>query len=211
MFVKLTGRTCVVIGGGQVAWRKILGLRECQATVHVVAMQVVEPIRQMQQTGEIRLRQGAYQPNDLGDAFLVVAATNDIAVNTQIYQDCAARNILCNVVDQPELCHFYYAATHTCGDLKIAISTNVGAPGISTQIKTQIAALYPPSYAAYLTYIKKLRETVKEKIADEAERKRIMERVIHDLDLRARAQDPTFAEHIAQLDYHQEVTRWQSR
>ena len=155
--------------------------------------------------------EGTYQPDDLSSVFLVVAATNDMTANTQIYQDCAARNILCNVVDQPDLCHFYYAATHTCGDLKIAISTNAGAPGISSQIKAKIADLYPPTFALYLAYIKKMRETVKEKIADEAQRKVIMERIIQDQSLVEQSQEPSFARHVEQLDYAEEVERWRLR
>ena len=208
LFLVLKGKICTVVGGGGIAWRKILGLLECEAAVRVIALACRPEILQLKNDRKIELFVRAYQPGDLAGSCLVVAATNDVAVNRQIYQECTAANILCNVVDNRELCHFYYASTYTCGDLKIAISTNGAAPALGRKIKADLAARYPAEFAPYLTYLQKMRETVKVNIATEAERKAILEKIVADADFLRQFQEADFCRAIETLDFTKESEKW---
>jgi precorrin-2 dehydrogenase/sirohydrochlorin ferrochelatase len=167
MFVNLKNRLCTVVGGGKVALRKILALLECQASVRVIAPTSVQRIIHLSHAKNIDLREQPYQKCDITDSFLVIAATNDAEVNKQIYQDCTTLHILCNVVDHPDLCHFYVPAVYQCGDLKIAISTNGISPVLAKKIKAELSETYPEEFLPYLKYLQKIRETVKLKIAEE--------------------------------------------
>ncbi|MBD3308745.1 bifunctional precorrin-2 dehydrogenase/sirohydrochlorin ferrochelatase [candidate division KSB3 bacterium] len=208
IFIDLTGKTCTVIGGGTVALRKIRGLLDCQATVRVVSPASVSPIRDLHQAQQLTLHERAYQPADLNGSFLVVAATNDAAVNTQIYQECTALHILCNVVDKPELCNFYYASVYTQGDLKIAISTNGISPALARRIKAQLADLYPDEFTPYLKYLRGIREVVKMTIPEESQRKAILEKIVSDPSLRTQCKDGQFCQAIDTLDFFKELEKW---
>ena len=109
MFVNLKEKTCTVVGGGKVALRKILSLLECHASVRVIAPTAVQQIIQLHHEKKIDLHERAYQKHDIKGSFLVIAATDDAEVNRQIYQECTVLHIFCNVVDSPDLCHFYAA------------------------------------------------------------------------------------------------------
>jgi precorrin-2 dehydrogenase/sirohydrochlorin ferrochelatase len=208
MFVNLHAKPCTVIGGGAIAFRKILGLLECDACVRVISPGAIPQVLQLFHEKKIDLVERAYQQDDITGAFLVVAATNDMEVNTQIFHDCAARNILCNVVDKPHLCNFYYAATYTRGNLKIAISTNGVAPALARKITTDLANLYPEEFESYLEYLRRIRETVKEKIPEESTRHAILKNIAADSSILTRCKDERFRQQIASLDYFREVEKW---
>lgn len=211
IFLKLNNQLCTVVGGGQVAARKISGLLECQAIVQVIACSAIPALHQLCQEQKIELHERAYQPGDIQGSLLVVAATNNDRLNTQIAQECAQQRILCNVVDTPELCNFYYASVYTCGDLKIAISTNGAAPALGKKIRAELAERYPDTLLPYLSYLQKMREIVKEKIASTAQRQQILEIIVHDAEFLARCQQPEFRDHLDALDYAEELEAWLSK
>lgn len=207
MFVKLQARPCLVIGGGYVALRKIRALLESQAAVRVIAPQSVEAIRTLAQEQRLTLNERAYQQQDVHGTALVIAATDNADVNRQIAQDCAQVNILCNVVDCPELSTFYCASVYRCGDLKIAISTNGIAPALARKIKTDLAEMYQADLIPYLKFLQRMREVVKATIADKSLRQQIFRCMAHDTDLLARFQEQGADPERDIPDLHQELER----
>ncbi len=208
MFVKLKEQTCTVIGGGVVALRKILLLLECEASVRVISPKFIQQIIQLHHEKKIELQEWVYQKQDIVDSFLVIAATDDADVNKRIYHDCADLHILCNVVDNPELCHFYTSSVYACGDLKIAISTNGIAPALARKIKAELSEIYPHEFIPYLKYLRKIRETVKIKIPRESKRKEILEKIVHDSGFLNQFKDEHFCQEIDNLDFFEEVEKW---
>src|SRR5579863_8588021 len=110
LFLKLAGRRCLVVGGGKLAEAKMHGLMRCGAEVRVVAPEVTPFIREAASLRQIAWQERCFLPSDLAGVFLVVAATNSPAVHEEIFRRCQQANILCNIVDDPEHCDFYYPA-----------------------------------------------------------------------------------------------------
>ena len=110
MFMKLTGRPCLVVGAGRVGEPKIGGLIDTGASIHVVAIAGSEQVREWGREGKIDLELRAFSKHDLDGKFLAVVATNSPSLNQLIYREAQQRGVLCNVVDVPELCDFYYPA-----------------------------------------------------------------------------------------------------
>src|ERR1700721_2167499 len=124
MFVKLDGRQVLVVGAGRVGEPKIRGLLPTGARIRVVAREASQAVRQWAIDGEIILEERGFVPSALENVFLVVVATSSRDVNQMIYDEAQSRRILCNVVDVPQQCDFYYPAVVQRGDLRIAISTS---------------------------------------------------------------------------------------
>ena len=124
IFLKLDGRLAVLIGGGGVALRKAESLLSVGARLKVVAKVVVDELSSLCRQKNVELIEGEYSKDFLTGAVLAIAATDDNKLNKQIYEDCRALGVLCNVVDVPELCDFFVPAVVKRGDLQIAISTN---------------------------------------------------------------------------------------
>ena len=129
--LKLRGRLCVVVGGGVIAESKIESLLAAEAHVVVIAPQVTETVIARARAGQIEWQARAFAAEDLCGAFLVVAGTSSPQVNHEVFQQCEADGILCNVVDDPEYCHFYYPAVVRRGALQIAISTEGQSPALA--------------------------------------------------------------------------------
>jgi siroheme synthase-like protein len=146
-FISLTGRDCLVIGGGTVAQRKIETLLECQARVRVISPQVVSRVAELAAAGSIELVDRGYAEGDLDGAFLVVSATNDAAVNQQVSLEAARRGQLINVVDDPDHSNFIVPATLNRGDITIAVSTAGTSPALARRIKHDIEESIGAEYA----------------------------------------------------------------
>jgi precorrin-2 dehydrogenase/sirohydrochlorin ferrochelatase len=164
IFLKLTGRRCLVIGAGNLAESKIESLRAAHAHVTVIAPHARERILDLAAAGEIDLHQRAYAPGDLADAevpfFLVVTATNDPAVNRAVYHEAVAANVLCNAVDDPPFCDFYFPSVVRRGDLQIAISTAGASPALAQRLRKEINAQLPLDTGDWLTDLGNLRREV---------------------------------------------------
>jgi precorrin-2 dehydrogenase/sirohydrochlorin ferrochelatase len=125
-FLKLNGRRCLVIGAGRVAEEKIESLLRAEADVRVVAPAATDRVRGWARAGKIRWDARKFRSSDLKDIFLVVAATSSPALHARIFREARRRGVLCNVVDDPAHCDFYYGAVVRRGALQIAISTGKG-------------------------------------------------------------------------------------
>ena len=160
MFVKLEGKRCLVVGAGKVGEPKIGGLIETGARVHVVALEASEAVHQWAEDGKITLEIRAFVSADLDRTFLAVVATASRELNSSIYREAQQRGILCNVVDVPEYCDFYYPAVVRRGDLQIAISTNGQSPSLAQKLRQQLERQFGPGYARWVAELGETRKLV---------------------------------------------------
>jgi precorrin-2 dehydrogenase / sirohydrochlorin ferrochelatase len=160
IFLKLTGRRCVVVGAGHLAESKIASLRTADAALTVIAPEVSEAIAEQATTGELMLHQRAYKQGDLAGAFLVVAATNDPAVNRAVFAEATATGVLCNAVDDPPFCDFYFPSVVRRGDLQIAISTAGNSPALAQQLRKELNEQLPLDLGDWLADLGNLRREV---------------------------------------------------
>lgn len=160
LFLKLTGRPTVVIGAGYLAESKIESLLAAQAHVTVVAPRVNERVRELADGGEIELHERPYRHGDLAGAFLAVAATDDAAVNRDIFTEAEAAGVLVNAVDDPPFCDFYFPSVVRRGDLLIAISTAGQSPALAQRLRKEINVLLPLDTGDWLTEVGNLRREV---------------------------------------------------
>jgi uroporphyrin-III C-methyltransferase/precorrin-2 dehydrogenase/sirohydrochlorin ferrochelatase len=161
IFVKLQGRSAVVVGGGNIAAGKIPGLLQAQAHVRVIAPQINSQICALVDAGEIEWFAKEFAPDDLQDASLVIAATSLQAVNVAVFQAAEAHGIFCNAVDDITNCHFYYGSIVQRGDLQIAISTNGKSPALAQRLRKELEQQYPTEYAAWLDSLGAAREKLR--------------------------------------------------
>ena len=127
----LSGKICIVIGGGKVAERKVQGLLACGARVTVVSPELTTGLEELAAEEKINLIQRPYQEGDLLGAFLAIAATDEPQVQRRVHAEAMHANLLLNVADVPELCNFILPASLRRGDLVIAVSTGGRSPALA--------------------------------------------------------------------------------
>jgi precorrin-2 dehydrogenase/sirohydrochlorin ferrochelatase len=160
MFLKLEGKRCLVVGAGKVGEPKIAGLIDTGAAIHVIAMEASEAVREWAKAGKIVLELRAFRADDLRDVFLAVVATASRDLNESIYREAQRRGTLCNVVDVPDYCDFYYPAVVRRGDLQIAISTNGQSPSLSQKLRQQLERQFGEGYAHWVAELGATRKLV---------------------------------------------------
>jgi len=160
IFLKLTGRPCIVIGAGNLAESKIESLRAANARVTVVAPTASAPIIEMAEAGEVVWHRRLYAAGDLAGQFLVVAATDVPEVNRAVFAEAEAAGILINAVDDPPFCDFYFPSVVRRGDLQIAISTAGASPALAQRLRKEINALLPLDAGDWLAELGNLRREV---------------------------------------------------
>jgi precorrin-2 dehydrogenase/sirohydrochlorin ferrochelatase len=174
MFLKLQGRPCLVVGAGTVAESKISSLLEADARVRVVAPEATSQVRSWVQAKRVEWLQRGFQPDDIDGMFLVVAATSSTELHEQIFQEATRRGVLCNIVDVPELCDFYYPAVVQRGALQIAISTSGQSPALAQRLRIELEEQFGPEYEAWLEYLGEARDKLQIQKLDPEERKRLL-------------------------------------
>jgi precorrin-2 dehydrogenase/sirohydrochlorin ferrochelatase len=178
MFLKLDGRRCVVVGAGAVGESKIEGLMRCRAQVTVVAPEASARVREWAAGSEVVWHQREYVPKDMDGAFVVVAATSSGEVNHAIAADARQRGVLCNVVDDPEYCDFFYPAVVQRGALQIAVSTAGAAPALASRLRKELEEQFGPEYEAWLVRLDQERRQILATVADPAHRRARMEELV---------------------------------
>ena len=174
MFLKLGGRPCLVVGAGTVAESKIASLIEADARVLVVAPDATPEVRSWAQAKRVEWRQRGFQPSDLDGMFIVVAATSSTELHKQIFQEATQRGVLCNIVDVPELCDFYYPAVVQRGALQIAVSTSGQSPALAQRLRIELEEQFGPEYQEWLEYLGEARDKLQLQQLDPEERKRLL-------------------------------------
>jgi precorrin-2 dehydrogenase len=177
MLVDLRGRRCLVVGAGNVAAGKIVGLLGLGAQVEVVSPKAVQRIRKRVRTGTLIWRQRGFRAKDVEGAFLVIAATNSTKINEAVFKACKARGILCNAVDDPEHCDFFYPAVVRRGPLQIAISTHGSSPALASRLRRELEKQFGPEWSAWVEHIGKLRREMLSREMRPTTRKRRLEQI----------------------------------
>jgi precorrin-2 dehydrogenase/sirohydrochlorin ferrochelatase len=174
MFMKLEGRSCLVVGAGAIGEPKIESLLTSGASVRVIAPQVSPAVAEWARTGAIVWEAREFKATDFDGVFLVIAATSSREVNGAIFHEAQQRNILCNVVDDPEYCDFYYPAVVRRGDLQLAISTNGHSPALAQRIRRELETQFGPEYSEWLEELGKIRQQLFASGMNPDERRRLL-------------------------------------
>jgi precorrin-2 dehydrogenase/sirohydrochlorin ferrochelatase len=177
MFLKLEGRQCLVVGAGRIGEPKIGGLLDTGARIRVVALDASPAVREWARAGKIELDLRAFLAEDLDGTFLAVVATNSRSLNERVYHEAQRRGVLCNVVDVPDLCDFFYPAVVRRGDLQIAISTAGQSPSLAQKIRQQLEKQFGPGYAAWVAELGETRRLI---LASDLDKERKLE-LLHTL------------------------------
>jgi siroheme synthase-like protein len=174
MFVKLEGRRCLVVGAGKVGEPKIASLIACGARVRVVALAATEQVEAFHRDKVISLERRAFDVSDLDGVFLVVAATNCVATNELIFRQGQHRRILCNVVDDPAHCDFFYPAVVRRGPLQIAISTAGRSPALAQRLRREFETQFGEEYGEWLEELGRDRQQLFNRGIAAEERRRLL-------------------------------------
>ncbi len=161
IFLRLERRPCLVVGAGRVALEKIESLRGAGAAITVVAPEAIPKLRALAKEGALVWRQRLFEPADLDGIFVVIAATNAPDVNHAVYEEALRRNVLCNAVDDPPNCDFYFGSVVPRGDLQIAISTAGESPALAQRLRREIDAQLPADLGPWLDELGGLRREVR--------------------------------------------------
>jgi siroheme synthase-like protein len=162
IFLNLEGKKCVVVGGGEVALRKVRTLLNCGAKVVVVSPALNSDLAQLAEAGTISVISREYEPKDLTDAVIVVAATDIAEVNQNIAKKARKHGILVNVVDRPEASDFIMPSFVRRGDLVLAVSTSGASPALAKKIRMRLEQTFGEEYSPLLSVIKEVRQELKE-------------------------------------------------
>ncbi len=174
MFLKLSDRRCLVVGAGTIAESKIASLLEAGGRVRVVAPEATPQVCSWAQSNTIEWHQRPFQPVDLDGMFLVVAATSSTQLHKRIFEEATQRGVLCNIVDVPPLCDFYYPAVVQRGALQIAISTAGQSPALAQRLRKQLEDQFGPEYEEWLAQLGAARDKLLSTKLDPEERKRLL-------------------------------------
>jgi precorrin-2 dehydrogenase len=178
--LKLKGRRCVVVGGGEIGLEKVEGLLACDGAVTLIAPEAVGALAEHAREGSIRWERRAYAgPTDLEGAFMAIAATDDTDVNIAVYDDAERRAMLVNVVDVPPLCNFILPAIVRTGPLAIAISTAGASPALAKRMKREIEAQFGEPYARLAVLLNEVRGWAKGTLPTYQDRKEFFEGIVN--------------------------------
>ncbi len=175
--LKLEAKTCVVVGAGKIAAAKAAGLLTSGARVVVIGPRAAGWIQSQARAGKVIWRRRRFAAADVEQASLVIAATNSNATNEAVFRACAERGVLCNVVDDPERCDFFYPAVVRRGPLQIAISTSGRSPALARRLRMQLERQFGSEYSAWVEQVGKMRQKLRRQNLPAAERRRRLEQI----------------------------------
>jgi len=182
VMMSLAGKRAIVVGGGRVGMRKIMGLLESGAQVTVISLELEQDLQQLARQGQIEWVAEAFQERLLDrypDAVLVFGTTNRREVNVTIHKACEERGILCNIADVPDLCTFIVPAVITQGDLMIAVSTGGASPALAKRIREDLEQRFGPEYGKMTRVLGELRKLVLRTGSSPDENKKIFREIVN--------------------------------
>ena len=174
IFVKLADRPCLVVGAGVVGEAKIKSLLLAGANVRVVAPCATSAVRAWALAKKISWEARRFDPLDVQGVFLVVAATPSLELHEQIYREARRRGILCNIVDDPDRCDFYYPAVVRRGRLQIAISTEGQSPALAQHLRIELEKKFGPEWAPWVDQLGRARKQLFSRSIDPQQRRRVL-------------------------------------
>ncbi|HHH36029.1 MAG TPA: uroporphyrinogen-III C-methyltransferase [Gammaproteobacteria bacterium] len=178
VFLHIRGRRCLVVGGGEVAARKVALLLRAGAAVEVVAPHLGGALQGLAEAGRIRHQAAHYASDHLDGAALVVAATDDAALNRRVSEEARARNIPVNVVDQPALCSFIFPSIVDRSPVTVAVSTGGASPVLARMLRAHLEAVIPAGYGRLARLMGRFRSAVKARFGDSGQRRRFWEQLL---------------------------------
>ena len=161
IFLAIKGRRCVVIGGGQVALRKVRALLEHEASIQVISPDLCSKLNQLAKNGEIHILNRGYRVGDLKNAFIAIVATNDSKANLEVVQEAQRTGVMVNVVDNAEKSDFIVPSCVRRGDVTIAISTAGRSPSLARKLRTRFEKEFGEEYSSLALLIDEVRAEVK--------------------------------------------------
>jgi precorrin-2 dehydrogenase / sirohydrochlorin ferrochelatase len=177
--LRLSGRKCLVVGGGEVGLEKVEGLLACDGDVTLVAPEAIQPLRELADERSIRWERREYRTGDLDGVFVAIAATGSTEVNIRVFEDAERRAMLVNVVDVPPLCNFILPAIVRSGPLAIAISTAGASPALAKRIRDEIAEEFVEPYARLAEILNGVRGWAKDTLPTYQDRKAFFESIVN--------------------------------
>jgi precorrin-2 dehydrogenase/sirohydrochlorin ferrochelatase len=156
----VSGKRCVIVGGGEVAERKVRRLMDCGAEVLVVSESLSPALQTMKSDGLLSHIQAGYSSDLIEGAFLVIGATDRTEVNEAVSRDAKRQGILVNIVDDPERCNFILPSLHRRGDLMIAVSTGGKSPALAKKLRKEMARHYGPEFETLLRIMGQIRSRI---------------------------------------------------
>jgi precorrin-2 dehydrogenase/sirohydrochlorin ferrochelatase len=183
MFVKLEGRSCLVVGAGTIGEGKVSSLLEAGAIVSVVSPRATRGVHEWSASGAIKWLRRKFKQQDLDAKFLVIAATSSSKVNAVVFEEARRRNVLCNSVDDPPHCDFFYAAVVRRGDSQIAISTNGKSPALARRLRKRFERQFGPEYADKINQLGAARERLFRTAMEPVRRRKLLLRMAREVQL----------------------------
>ncbi|MBN2271101.1 MAG: bifunctional precorrin-2 dehydrogenase/sirohydrochlorin ferrochelatase [Sedimentisphaerales bacterium] len=180
IFLELADRRVVLVGGGAVATRKAQSLLQAGGRLVVVAEHIGEALENLCRSFGAEMIKSKYSKSYLAEAVLVIAATNDAKLNRRIYKDCQELEVLCNVVDCPELCDFFVPAVVKRGSLQIAIGTEGSYPAYAGHVRKKLEGMFTERHGEFVAELEAIRERVLERVGDGGSRKSILGALVDD-------------------------------
>ena len=177
IFMKLEKQTCLVVGGGKIAFQKIKQLLDSNADVIVVSPKVIKEINSL----PITIVNRKYCSTDVGQSKIIIAATNDEKINHKIYEDASAKGVPVNVVDNPDLCSFYMGSVYQDGDLKLAISTNGKCPSFGIYLKDHVKNMSKGLWGVALEQLAYKRKIIIQTLKSYSSKKEVIGKLVTDL------------------------------
>lgn len=180
LFVDLKGRKCIIVGGGKVAERKTETLLEFNTEIIIISPVVTERIQQLNKDNRLVVIEKNYSQEDLENAFIVVAATNDSKVNEKIYNDAVKNNIFVNVADSKERCTFVFPSIVKRDELVVGVSSSGNYPALSKKIREKIDSVIPRELGNMVKILKAFRTRVK-LLPDTDKRRELLNRIADEI------------------------------
>lgn len=171
VFLKLSGKPCVVFGGGREAEQKTLSLLESGAKVRLVAEELSPTLLALADSGRVVWHQRHYLPGDLRGMFLAIAGDEDRSRNESIFAEGESSGTLVNCLDDPPHCRYIFSSVHRSGDLQIAVSSSGRCPALAVRIREKLQREYGPEYAEFLQIAARVREVVSARLRTFAQKK----------------------------------------
>ncbi|MBM7623079.1 precorrin-2 dehydrogenase/sirohydrochlorin ferrochelatase family protein [Sporohalobacter salinus] len=175
----LVDKKVLVVGGGTVAERKVQPLLESEAEVTVISPELTFKLKEQVEEGLISYKDRGYRSTDIEGKFLVIGATDNLAINKQIAEDGLAQNLLVNIVDQPEISNFNVPAVVRQGSLCLSISTDGKSPALSGRIRRELEEEFGPEYKEFLDIMGKLRVEIISRVDDSKVRRRVFKELAY--------------------------------
>lgn len=177
IMIRLQARKCVVVGAGEIAASKLEALLDAGAQVTVIAPRACTSVEREARAGKLRWHAREFATNDLDGVFLAIAATNSPAVNEAVFRACGERGALCNVVDDPEHCDFFYPAVVRRGALQIAISTGGRSPALARRLRVELERQFGPEYEDWVEQVGRERREILARDMPADQRRQLLEQI----------------------------------